>query len=231
MRACVFAMILMYGSATAQTIVRDPFVNHNWSVDGRSPVSSYVGWRPAALQTLMAIDTGTVHVSVDLRFQSALWSMTFLTPAKRETTMAFPLGMDTTTYTRLDFDLLNNQRAVTLIAVPVNYPPAPFIDSAAIFQRGIESCLAAIGDSASMMDSLKMVLSLLRWGITTISFTDSTFWKFHERELLQTGVNAKRYFAGNYTDAQVDSIRQSGAAIYYMGTKSGTRTPIRGYGQ
>ena len=71
--------------------------------------------------------------------------------------------------------------------------------------------------------------SMLRYGITRITSTDSAFWKMFERGI---GTNAQRYFAGNYTDAQVDSIRRSGAFIYYVGTKATNgRTPIRGYGQ
>ena len=42
------------------------------------------------------------------------------------------------------------------------------------------------------------MLSLLHWGITTISYTDSNFWKFHEREValleaLQTPAMANLY--------------------------------------
>lgn len=58
--------------------------------------------------------------------------------------------------------------------------------------------------------------------------TDNAFWHFHEKE---TGVGNTRYFAGSFTDAQVDSIRQSGADIYYMGTKSAGKTALRGYGK
>lgn len=37
------------------------------------------------------------------------------------------------------------------------------------------------------------------------------------------------YFSGNYTDVDITNMLKQGALIYYMGTKSGTKTSVRGY--
>ena len=68
---------------------------------------------------------------------------------------------------------------MTLLAIPVNYPPPPYVDSAAMYRR----ISTLLGDSTALRDSLNEVLALLRWGIKAISFTDSNFWKFHEEEI------------------------------------------------
>jgi len=118
----------------------------------------------------------------------------------------------------------NDSITMSFVRLPLNLFA---FDSAQAFSAGVSSVHAD--------DSLSAVLTLLRWGIAAISYTDSVFWKNHEQELadlkILLGVNALKYFAASYTDAQVDSIQRSGARVYYMGAKTSGRTPIRGYGR
>lgn len=172
----------------------------------------------------MAPVDSSVRVTVNLRFVNSP-QVTFQFPVLnkdtyeyKDTAMTISLP-DTGLYSAWSIPLQTGERSVTVICVPIGYPNYT-------------------STGYSVTDSLMNVLALLRWGIETISFTDSNFWKFHEEELRilrggQSAAAALSYFAGQYTDTQVDSIRQSGAVIYYMGTKSTTtgKTPIRGYGR
>jgi hypothetical protein len=193
------AVCVLISTSAGQKIVRDQYLFHKWSVGGLRPTDSYTGWLQNGMIPDAAIDTCDsceIVVRVRVGFSSPTWSFTFSTAAGRETTMTVPFSMDTATYTQMDFSLSGGRRAVTLIAVPVNYPPAPFVDSAVIFQRGLEACLNGQSDTTTgLMDSVRTVLALLRWGIAAISYTDSTFWKFHEAEIRKLdSLNSIRYW-------------------------------------
>lgn len=55
---------------------------------------------------------------------------------------------------------------------------------------------------------------------------DSLFLK---QQQLYLGIYATTYFSESATDARVAQLRAGGAVILFMGTKSGTTTPVRGY--
>lgn len=74
----------------------------------------------------------------------------------------------------------------TVVVLGGNFPAA-FQFNLAVGDTGVfwrNGYAAGIRDSSTALDdSVSAVLALLRWGIKTISYTDSSFWKMHEEEI------------------------------------------------
>lgn len=77
----------------------------------------------------------------------------------------------------------------------------------------------AMADSISELIAYKIALidSMMRWGITAISFTDSNFWKFHEREIQL--LQALTPPGGSAVGAPMQPAQKRNDAIGRKGTK------------